>query len=85
MRNARLISVTGPVARLPKSPENFRAQGPRRGRGLRGSNKIGVAKRIQDLQPKADPTHCHGHSVSLSVKDITKNCKLLSDTMNTAK
>ena len=41
-----------------------------------GSNMLGhrtgVANRIQDLQPKAYPTHCHGHSLSLSVKDITK-------------
>ena len=28
-------------------------------------HKTGVAKRIQDLQPKAYPTHCHGHSLSL--------------------
>ena len=48
-------------------------------------HKIGVAKRIQDLQPRAYPTHCHGHSLSLSVKDTTINCKLLSDTMYTAK
>ena len=25
-------------------------------------HKTGVAKRIQDLQPKAYPTHCHGHT-----------------------
>ena len=31
------------------------------------------------------PPHCHGHSLSLSVKDTTKNCKLLSDTMDKAK
>ena len=48
-------------------------------------HKTDVAKRIRDLQPKAYPTHCHGHSLSLSVKDTTKNCKLLSDTMDTAK
>ena len=48
-------------------------------------HKTGVAKIIQDLQPKAYPTHCHRHSLSLSVKDTTKNCKLLSDTMDTAK
>ena len=47
-------------------------------------HKTGVAKRIQDLQPKAYPTHCHGHSLSLSVKDTTKNCMLLSDTMDRA-
>ena len=28
-------------------------------------HKTGVAKRIKDLQPKAYPTHCHGHSLSL--------------------
>ena len=27
-------------------------------------HKTGVVKRIQDLQPKAYPTHCHGHSLS---------------------
>ena len=26
-------------------------------------HKTGVAKRIQRLQPKAYPTHCHGHSL----------------------
>ena len=48
-------------------------------------HKSGVAKKIQDLQPKAHVTHCHGHSLSLSVKDTTKNCKLLSNTMDAAK
>ena len=28
-------------------------------------HKTDVAKRIQDLQLKAYPTHCHGHSLSL--------------------
>ena len=32
--------------------------------------------------PKANPTHCHGHSLSLGVKDATSSCKILSDTMN---
>ena len=48
-------------------------------------HKTGVAKRIQDVQPKAHPTHCHRHSLSLSVKDTVKNCKLLLNTMDTAK
>ena len=29
-------------------------------------------------------THCHAHSLSLSVKDVTKNTKILRDTMGTA-
>ena len=44
--------------------------------------KSGVAKKIQECEPKALPTHCHGHSLSLGVKDATNNCKILSDTMN---
>ena len=48
-------------------------------------HKTGVAKKIQDVQPKAHPTHCHGHSLSLSGKDTVKNCKLLLNTMDTAK
>ena len=30
--------------------------------------RSGVAKQIQDIQKKAHPTHCHAHSLSLSVK-----------------
>lgn len=48
-------------------------------------HKTGVAKRIQEVQPKAHSTHCHGHSLSLSVKDTVKNCKLFLNTMDTAK
>ncbi|XP_028407434.1 zinc finger MYM-type protein 1-like [Dendronephthya gigantea] len=44
--------------------------------------KSGVAKQIQECEPKALPTHCHGHSLSLSVKDATSHSKILSDTMN---
>ena len=45
-------------------------------------NRSDVAKHIKECQPKAHPTHCHGHSLSLGVKDATKNCKILSDTMS---
>ena len=44
--------------------------------------KSGVAKQIQDIQPKAFVTHCHCHSLSLSVKETTKESKLLSDAMD---
>ena len=39
----------------------------------------------KELEAYEDPTHCHGHSLSLSAKDTTKICKLFSDTMDTAK
>ena len=35
------------------------------------------------MQPKTLPTHCFRHSVSLAVKDLTSDCKLLGDTMGT--
>ena len=44
--------------------------------------RSGVAKQIQDIQKKAHPTHCYAHSLSLSVKDATSHCKILSDTAN---
>ena len=33
----------------------------------------GVAKQIQECQPKAHITHCHGYFLSLSEKDVTNN------------
>ena len=41
----------------------------------------GVATHIFAEQPKTHYTHCHGHSPSLSVKDVTKNTKILRNTM----
>ena len=49
------------------------------------SRKSGVAKRIQEIQPKAYVTHCDCHSLSLSVKDATKDSKMLSDAMDITK
>ena len=45
----------------------------------------GVATRIQSIQPKAHITHCHCYSLSLSLKDTTKESKLLADTMDVSK
>ena len=45
--------------------------------------KSGVATQIPKIQPKALLTHCYGHSLSLAVKDLTSNCKILGDTMGT--
>ena len=51
------------------------------------SNMLGkksdFATQLSAIQPKALPTHCFGHSVSLAVKDLTSDCKLLGDTMGT--
>ena len=46
--------------------------------------KSGAVTQLSAIQPKALPTHCFGHSVSLAVKDLTSDCKLLGDTMGAA-
>ena len=50
------------------------------------SNMLGkksdAAKQISDIQPKAVVTHCHCHSLNLSVKETTKQSKLLADAMD---
>ena len=43
-----------------------------------------VAQRIEDIQPKAKPMLCHGHLLSLLVKDATNTCQILSNIMNNA-
>ena len=44
----------------------------------------GVATQIFPEQPKSYYIHYHAHSLSLSVKDVTKNTKILRDTIGTA-
>lgn len=44
--------------------------------------KSGVGTKICEIQPKALLTHCHAHSLSLSVKDTTSDSKVLSDAMD---
>ena len=43
-----------------------------------------VTTQIFAEQPKAHYTHCHAYLLPLLVKDITKNTKILRDTMCTA-
>ena len=40
---------------------------------------------LQKLQLKANYTHCHAHFLCLSVIDVTKKVKILSDTMGTVR
>ena len=49
---------------------------------MMGKNS-GVAQQILKEQPKALSTHCHGHSLSLSIKDANKQCRILNDFMGT--
>ena len=43
-----------------------------------------VAVELQWLLEKANYTHCHAHILSFSVKELTKNVKILGDTLGTA-
>ena len=43
--------------------------------------KSGVATKIKEIQNNAFETHCHGHSLNLSVKVVTSQCKVLKDTI----
>ena len=47
------------------------------------SKSFVVATQIFAEQTKAHYTHSHAHSLWLSVKNVTKNTKILRDTMGT--
>ena len=40
-------------------------------------SKSGVAKLVQDEEPRAVYTHCYGHALNLACSDLTKRCKLM--------
>ena len=43
--------------------------------------RSGVAAEIKRVQRKAIETHCHGHSLNLSVRDATKSNRLINDVL----
>ena len=45
--------------------------------------KSGVAKQIQDIEPRAVFTHGYGHSLNLACGDTIKTSKLLKDALDT--
>ena len=44
--------------------------------------KSGISTPILAEQPKAVAIHCQGHSLSLSVKSMTKECDIFHDVIN---
>ena len=44
--------------------------------------QLALVAEILKEQPKAVPTHCHAHSLSLSVKDTCKNVDVLNNIYN---
>ena len=63
-----IVTAINVLVRLQLSLASCRGQCYDGACNMLGS-KSGVVKRIQELQPKV---HCHGHSLSLSVKDTMK-------------
>ncbi|KAJ8024350.1 Zinc finger MYM-type protein 1 [Holothuria leucospilota] len=51
--------------------------------GLMAGSRNGVAAQILSEVKKAHLTHCHGHALSLAVKDTTEGSKLPHDCMDT--
>ena len=45
--------------------------------------RSGVSTQISAEQPKAMTTHCQGHSLSLAIKSLTKDCTILRNTLGT--
>ena len=81
---AIFLAIKDALIRLQLSLSQCRGQCYDEASNMLGK-RSGVAKQILEIQPKALPTHCHGHSLSLGVKDATSSCKILSDTMNNTK
>ena len=85
IKSSTIVSVIKDIlTRYQLTMENFRGQ------CYVGASKMlektsGDAVELQKLQPKANYTHCHVHCLFISVKDVTKKVKILSDTMGTAR
>ena len=45
--------------------------------------KGGMAKLINDDEPRAVYTHCYGHALNLSVGDTVKQCKVMRSALDT--
>lgn len=43
--------------------------------------KSGVAKRIQDEEPRAVYTHCYGHSINLAICDAVKQSRIIKSVL----
>lgn len=55
------------------------------GASVMKGKKNGVAKQFKDLNKKILYTHCYGHALNLSIKDVCENIKCLNDTFTAAK
>ena len=72
IKSSTIVSVMKDIlTRYQLSMENFRGQCYDGASNMLGKTSE-IAVELQKLQPKANYTHCHAQSLSLSVKDVTK-------------
>ena len=62
--------------------ENCRRQTYDRASNMMGK-RSGVSSQINAGQPRAMTAHCQGHSLSLAIKSLSKDCTILRNTLGT--
>ena len=77
-----VAAIKGALLRMQLSLSHCRGQTYGGASNMLG-RKSGDATQISAVEPKALVTRCHGHSLSLDMKDLTSACKMLDDTMGT--
>ena len=82
--NAEMFTTTtkDPLTRLNLSLAKIRGQCYDGASAMSGA-KSGVAKRIQDLEPRALFTHCYGHSLNLAASVSIKSSEPMRDALDT--
>ena len=77
-----VAAIEDSVIRFELPLQNLREQTYHAASNMMGKNS-GVTQQILKEQLKALSTHCHGQSLSLSIKYVTKQCRILNDVMGT--
>ena len=70
--------------RLNVSMKKLRGQCCDGGNAMSGY-RTGVAKRINDIEPRAVFTHCYVHALNLAANDTVKQSKLVKDVLDTSR
>lgn len=78
-----LVSVIkDTLARMNLSLAKLRGQCYDGASNMRGA-RSGVAKQLQDIEPRAIYLHCYGHSLNLAASDAIQHCKVMKTSLET--
>ena len=81
--SAMLVSIIkDTLVRLNLSLTKLRGQCYDGASSMRGA-RTGVAKQLQEIEPRAIYLHCYGHSLNLAVSDVFQHCKLMKMALET--